>query len=87
MLSKAICTKSRELSFKDAFLSLSGGGHIALRQPPFSLQWPKIYNSSGKGIETGKVGEYYPSGPGDTQIWFGRGCAAQASKPIPIFKG
>ena len=22
-----------------------------------------------------------------TQIWFGRGCAAQASKPLPIFKG
>ena len=23
----------------------------------FSLQWPKIYNSSGKGIKTGKVEE------------------------------
>ena len=22
-----------------------------------------------------------------TQIWFGQGCAARASKPIPIFKG
>ena len=26
-------------------------------------------------------------GGGDTQIWFGRGCAAQASKPIPIIRG
>ena len=25
--------------------------------------------------------------PGGTQIWVGQGCAAQASKPIPIFKG
>ena len=24
---------------------------------------------------------------GDTQIWVGQGCAARASKPIPIFKG
>ena len=24
---------------------------------------------------------------GDTQIWVGQGCAAQDSKPIPIFKG
>ena len=26
-------------------------------------------------------------GGGGTQIWVGQGCAAQASKPIPIFKG
>ena len=26
-------------------------------------------------------------GPGGTQIWVEQGCAAQASKPIPIFKG
>ena len=25
--------------------------------------------------------------PGGTQIWVGQGCAAQVSKPIPIFKG
>ena len=25
--------------------------------------------------------------PGGTQIWVGQGCAARASKPIPIFKG
>ena len=24
---------------------------------------------------------------GGTQIWFGRGCATRASKPLPIFKG
>ena len=24
---------------------------------------------------------------GGTQIWVGHGCAARASKPIPIFKG
>ena len=24
---------------------------------------------------------------GGTQIWFRRGCAAEAAKPIPIFKG
>ena len=24
---------------------------------------------------------------GGTQIWFGRGCAARASKPIPMFRG
>ena len=25
--------------------------------------------------------------PGGTQIWVGQGCAARASKPLPIFKG
>ena len=24
---------------------------------------------------------------GGTQIWFRRGCAAEAAKPVPIFKG
>ena len=28
-----------------------------------------------------------PIRPGGTQIWFGWGCAAQVSKPLPIFKG
>ena len=28
-----------------------------------------------------------PGGGGGTQIWFRRGCAAEADKPIPIFKG
>ena len=26
-------------------------------------------------------------GGGGTQIWFRRGCAAEATKPVPIFKG
>ena len=26
-------------------------------------------------------------GGGGTQIWFRRGCAAEAAQPIPIFKG
>ena len=26
-------------------------------------------------------------GGGVTQIWFRRGCAAEAAKPVPIFKG
>ena len=26
-------------------------------------------------------------GGGGTQIWFRRGCAAEAAKPVPIFKG
>ena len=29
----------------------------------------------------------YPGGGGVTQIWFRRGCAAEATKPVPIFKG
>ena len=28
-----------------------------------------------------------PGGEGGTQIWFRRGCAAEAAKPVPIFKG
>ena len=28
-----------------------------------------------------------PGGGGGTQMLFGRGCAADASKPVPIFKG
>ena len=26
-------------------------------------------------------------GGGGTQIWFQRGCAAEAAKPVPIYKG
>ena len=26
-------------------------------------------------------------GGGGTQIWFRQGCAAEAAKPVPIFKG
>ena len=26
-------------------------------------------------------------GGGGTQMWFRRGCAAEAAKPVPIFKG
>ena len=33
-------------------------------------------------------GLYYPGGGGGgTQIWFRRGCAAEAARPVPIFKG
>ena len=32
------------------------GGTTLLDAPFFSLQWPNIYNSSGKGFRTGKVG-------------------------------
>ena len=28
-----------------------------------------------------------PQGGGGTQIWFRRGCAAEAAKSVPIFKG
>ena len=30
---------------------------------------------------------YTPRGGGGTQIWFRRGCAAEAAKLVPIFKG
>ena len=35
------------------------------------------------------VGTIYrpPGGGGGTQMLFGRGCAAEATKPVPIFKG
>ena len=33
-----------------------------------------------RGLET-------RGGGGGTQIWFRRGCAAEAPKPVPIFKG
>ena len=29
----------------------------------------------------------HSGGGGGTQIWFRRGCAAEAAKPVPIFKG
>ena len=31
--------------------------------------------------------EACPGGGGGTQMLFGRGCAAEAAKPVPIFKG
>ena len=34
------------------------------------------------------IGPFRPGGGGGgTQIWFRRGCAAEAAKPVPIFKG
>ena len=35
----------------------------------------------------GNVEGWDPGGGGGTQMLFGRGCAAEASKPVPIFKG
>ena len=35
----------------------------------------------------GKPSRSVPGGGGGTQMLFGRGCAAEASKPVPIFKG
>ena len=41
-----------------------------------------------KNMDFGKLLMYYPGGGGGgTQIWFRRGCAAEAAKPVPIFKG
>ena len=34
-----------------------------------------------------KIGPLCPGGGGGTQMLFGRGCAAEASKLVPIFKG
>ena len=36
-----------------------------------------------------ELGEHTPGGGGGggTQIWFRLGCAAEAAKPVPIFKG
>ena len=33
------------------------------------------------------AGEFKLKTRGGTQIWFRRGCAAEAAKPVPIFKG
>ena len=51
------------------------------------IYFPLVYNSmvpTQKGIEPPCK---MPGGGGGTQIWFRRGCAAEAAKPIPIFKG
>ena len=40
------------------------------------------------GAEKLVPAEYWSrGGGGGTQIWFRRGCAAEAAKPVPIFKG
>ena len=46
----------------------------------------KIKASYLLGPEVGRGG-LARGGGGGTQIWFRRGCAAEAAKPIPIFKG
>ena len=46
------------------------------------LFWRKYYHLQGTSLYT-----WAPGGGGGTQIWFRRGCAAEAAKPIPIFKG
>ena len=48
----------------------------------FNMQENAIFNKSpyrGRGDT--------PGGGGGTQIWFRRRCAAEAAKPVPIFKG
>ena len=47
--------------------------------------WWVILTQKSKWVEN----EYSPGGGGGggTQMLFGRGCAAEASKPVPIFKG
>ena len=43
-------------------------------------------NASNKKADTAINYELVLKTPGDTQIWFGRECAARALKPIHIFK-
>ena len=46
------------------------------------------HSMSFKTIAGGFNGAFWWYGPeGGTQIWFRRGCAAEAAKPVPIFKG
>ena len=51
-------------------------------KPGFST--PKIQKSPPSWETPSRGGG---GGGGGTQIWFRRGCAAEAAKPIPIFKG
>ena len=49
-----------------------------------------VYGIHGKArlLERNPVfGARGGGGGGGTQIWFRRGCAAEAAKPVPIFKG
>jgi hypothetical protein len=36
--------------------ALASEGALPQQTPLFSLQWPNIYNSCGKGIRAGKIG-------------------------------
>ena len=46
-----------------------------------------VHITSAKFLTAG-VFRFLPGGGGGgTQIWFRRGCAAEAAKPVPIFKG
>ena len=36
--------------------ALGSEGALPIQTPLFSLQWPNIYNSCGKGIRAGKIG-------------------------------
>ena len=58
----------------------------------FILQALHYNASKSKLNDTGTSFETVTSfciigGGGGTQIWFRRGCAAEAAKPVPIFKG
>ena len=44
-----------------------------------------IFLDQNCGINSQKGAHFFPRG--GTQIWVGQGCAARASKPVPIFKG
>ena len=47
----------KQTEFKKLHVFSSASDQALPSQTPlFSLQWPNIYNSSGKGIKAGKVG-------------------------------
>ena len=54
-----------------------GDGHGWLASASITTPGPPCRTFNGRGWLL----------PGGTQIWVGQGCAARASKPLPIFKG
>ena len=51
-----------------------------------------VFVASDSGVDVSlaeKIKAFQPGGGGGggTHIWFRRGCAAEAAKPVPIFKG
>ena len=53
----------------------------------FLLPVSSLAKQRGSGHRQHACTGWLPGGGGGTQIWFRRGCAAEAAKPVPTFKG
>ena len=83
---KLVSTDWWSLAVPSRHTSQTGGSQVFLRvSASLCLETTLLQGVTFDGCRAGQF--ISPPRGGGTQIWFGQGCAAEAAKPVPIFKG